>query len=644
MSSATEPSNKESLKIGTVIDDKWVILGLIGKGAMGEVYRAHQLNLQRDVAIKVISRQWLESFEEGDPEVENSLLRFRREVQAMARIRHPCVLQVYDHGTVPQPQDVEKTPLEYIVMEYIPGNSLRYTMSEEGFYPEEDLLKEWLTRYFMPVLNGVEAVHLLDIIHRDLKPENILMDGDTPKIADFGLARSKRLKPVTQSMDMKGTLHYMSPEHFFDFRKADHRADIYSLGKILFEAVNGKFREKTTPFRQVSLPEADSAFFTEVNEIIKRATAEKKEDRFKSVAELRGSIKNALMVSMPEGSREGPAVEPTTRFRDRPTWIWTGVAIAVLSMAAMTAWHLLGEPGKNAAVSVTPAESQEGSVSGGPPDASTMEDKSDFTDSGAVFRSIPGGHVVLPASGDREVGQQVNLGPFQIEAAPVTNHQYIEFLNSQLSTLTIARDVVRDEDEIWIMLGEIFEGYEPVVFRKGRFHLKDAAYAAHPVLRVTPYGAAAYAAYYGRRLPSMAEWYRAVGIEPTGSDDTAFDPNPSDMAEMHESMMARDQKPGSDTRQDSRSRPESVGALRQNKHDIRLMPQGFGEWALLAIEQESDGNLLKADAVIMPDGVKRKPWEAFEEVGFRCVRPVKDAPADKKQAGDASPGENSPAN
>lgn len=72
------------------------------------------------------------------------------------------------------------------------------------------------------------ALHDNGIVHRDLKPENILMDQDTPKIADFGLARSSRLKPVTQSMDVKGSPHYMSPEHFFDFKRADQRADVYS--------------------------------------------------------------------------------------------------------------------------------------------------------------------------------------------------------------------------------------------------------------------------------------------------------------------------------------------------------------------------------------------------------------------------------
>ena len=119
---------------GTVIEGKWVVLECIGKGSMGEVYRAHQLNLQRDVAIKVISQELLESIEENEQEVETALQRFRREVQSMARIRHPNVLQTYDHGSAVVQRGANEYPVEFIVMEYIPGDTLRYTMSEEGFY------------------------------------------------------------------------------------------------------------------------------------------------------------------------------------------------------------------------------------------------------------------------------------------------------------------------------------------------------------------------------------------------------------------------------------------------------------------------------------------------------------------------------
>ena len=263
---------------GNVLADKWVILELIGKGAMGEIYLAHQLNLKRDVAIKVVSEELLKDFEDDPDEIETALQRFKREVHAMARVRHPNVLQIFDYGSAVIQKETGDCPVEFIVMEYIPGDTLRFTMSEEGFYPEQDLTKDWMEEYFLPVLDGVNAIHDVDIVHRDIKPENILMDGTTPKIADFGLARSTRLKPVTQSMDVKGTAHYMSPEHFFDFRKADQRADIYSLGKILFEAITGKISEGTLPFKTVSLPNAESPFFEKLDRVCLLYTSDAADD------------------------------------------------------------------------------------------------------------------------------------------------------------------------------------------------------------------------------------------------------------------------------------------------------------------------------------------------------------------------------
>lgn len=123
------------LKIGDVLNNKWVILGFIDKGGMGEVYRAHQANLNRDVAIKVVSREWLESLDEGSGETETMVQRFRREVQAMAQIRHPNVLQVFDYDSIIVKRGDQDVSIEYIAMEYIPGGSLWVTMSEEGFLP-----------------------------------------------------------------------------------------------------------------------------------------------------------------------------------------------------------------------------------------------------------------------------------------------------------------------------------------------------------------------------------------------------------------------------------------------------------------------------------------------------------------------------
>ena len=242
------------------------------------------------MAIIIISQEWLHSVEDDAEEIETGLQRFRREVQAMARILHPNVLQIFDYGSICVSKNGADYHVEYIVMEYIPGATLRFTLSEEGFYPEANAIKQWLRNYFLPVLEGVQAIHDQDVVHRDLKPENVLLDGTTPKIADFGLARSTRMRPVTQSVDIKGTMAYMSPEHFLDFKNADKRADIYSLGKILFEAVEGRIGPDSIPFKQAGLSKTRFSFFEKLDRIIQGATAEDRNERIDSVEKLRSAL------------------------------------------------------------------------------------------------------------------------------------------------------------------------------------------------------------------------------------------------------------------------------------------------------------------------------------------------------------------
>jgi serine/threonine-protein kinase len=328
------------LEAGMVLNDKWAILEFIGKGGMGEVYRAHQLNLKRDVAIKVVSKQWLKSLDGDAEEIDSALKRFHNEVQSMAQVRHTNVLQVYDHGSAPVRKGKEEVLIEYIVMEYMPGATLRTTMSEEGFYPEEDLVKEWVRNYFLPVLYGVQALHETGIIHRDLKPENILLDRKIPKIADFGLARSNQMTPITRSMDIQGTAPYMSLEQFMDFKRTDHRTDIYALGKILYEAVECKITSETKPFKSARLSKADTPFFEKLDRIIQDATAEEKEERLESVERLRAVLLEAI-----ESSSDKPipvAFEPVGRFSAlrHKKWVWVSVAVVITTLVTLTTVNL----------------------------------------------------------------------------------------------------------------------------------------------------------------------------------------------------------------------------------------------------------------------------------------------------------------
>jgi eukaryotic-like serine/threonine-protein kinase len=624
---------------GLVIDKKYVILDFIGKGAFGEVYRAHQLNLQRDVAMKVVSQEWLQSQELDSDEIDTALQRFRREVQAMARVRHLNILQIFDHGTVSIKKGNTDYPLEFIVMEYIPGETLRHTMSEEGFYPEEELVEDWLLNYFMPVLDGVEAIHALEIVHRDLKPENILVDGLIPKIADFGLARSSRLKPVTQSMDVKGTAHYMSPEHFFDFRKADRRADIYSLGKILFEAIDGKIGERNMPFKVTKLPEAETAFFQQLDKIIQAATAEKKENRLDPARKFKDLLQDAISLQRKDAVSKASAKPKQISWLHRPKWIWTGITVAVLSVASMSLWHMMDKPDvflpspenqRFSDVKVSPSDRQD--LSAGKMTSPGMPTLSILADDGATLRLVPGGTITIPENLREGFRSTFKVDPFYLDETQVTNHQYVEFLNHSLSTLQIEGGVVRNDDQIWLLLGEVREGFEPILFRNGEFKVSRVTYASIPVLRVSAYGANAYAQFYNKRLPAYTEWLHALGKDATRQKESAPDAASAGEGQMHTPMHGQT---GSQIPPTGSSLPEvpSVTDFVPNQYGIRGLNKMISEWGTGAGKPGSADQTNGQNYVVMgqadkipqkelsiPSVIPRQPWEAHEHVGFRCAR------------------------
>ncbi|MFZ3046306.1 MAG: serine/threonine-protein kinase [Desulfatirhabdiaceae bacterium] len=455
---------KTTLKVGDVLNNKWVILDFIDKGGMGEVYRAHQSNLNRDVAIKVVSREWLESIDEGDEEAETLIQRFRREVQAMAQISHPNILQVFDYDSITVKKCDKDESIEYIAMEYLPGGTLRAKMSEEGFYPEEAAVKSWIQRYFIPVLAGVKALHDSGIVHRDLKPENIFMDQDTPKIADFGLARSSRLKPVTQSLDVKGSPHYMSPEHFFDFKRADQRADVYSLGKMLFEAVEGKIKSGTMPFKRAKLTKAESPFFQELDRIIQMATAESRDERTKSVRDLLGQLERVSHGLEFQKKTEKSSDPHSASHFSKPKWIWAGIIVAVLSVMSMTIWHLMGEPGlrpQKAGVSTSTGQHESKSKPGNETNTETTFARDDSSAAEHLGKQhlIQGGAFTIPDVADGKNEQSVQVAPFYMDEFFVTNQQFVDFLNHNLSQISRERGVEKGIGANWFLLVEVRSGY-----------------------------------------------------------------------------------------------------------------------------------------------------------------------------------------
>ncbi len=192
---------------------------LLGRGGMGEVWRAQQLSLGRTVALKLLPERFA-----SDPEF---VRRFEKEATALAALSHPNIVQIIDRG--------QAGPHYYFVMELVPGTNLRELLNG-GRLPLRDAL-----RIGAQVAKAIDAAHEQRVIHRDLKPENVLVDPrGHVKIADFGLAgiqdQQKNIALTATAVAM-GTVNYMAPEQRRDAKNVDHRADLYSLGVLLYEVL-----------------------------------------------------------------------------------------------------------------------------------------------------------------------------------------------------------------------------------------------------------------------------------------------------------------------------------------------------------------------------------------------------------------------
>jgi serine/threonine-protein kinase len=400
------------------------------------------------------------------------------------------------------------------------------------------------------------------------------------------------------------------------------------MGKILYEAIDGKIDNKKLPMKTVSLANTETLFFQKLDEIIRKATAEKKEDRFDSVEKLH----NAL-VSANNSLSKAEAIEISVKpehfsFLNKAKWIWTGVTLAILSVAAMTVWHFMGDPGKGpipremtqkAIKDVPQAKLDENMTAAGmKPDGSKL---TLLTKDGATLHLIPGGTIVLPLKPASEEKSAIKIDPFYMDEAPVTNHQYVEFLNRKRSQIDIAKSVVRSDDKIWLHLGAVKEDYEPIVFRDGEFKLTSAAYASFPVLRVTAYGASAYAKFYNRRLPTYIEWLYVQAKDSNNQKNSTTSHSAVEGKELEVMHGTMHGQTGNEFSFKGGIQKELYPATNfaPNKFGIRGLDEGISEWGHWSLE-ESPHKGIDSEFVVLPSGVIRKPWEAFEKVGFRCVQ------------------------
>jgi serine/threonine protein kinase len=223
-------TEQNPFELGRVLDGKYKIVELLGKGGMGAVYRVTQVLLNVDVALKTLDHQRLNDFA--------SVRRFQTEARAAFSLKHPSLISVYDFGVL-------ESNHPFIVMELIDGTTLQDYMKQRGPLPLEEVAP-----IFAQLCFGLAYAHQSKVVHRDIKPGNIMLcAGKQPteegsvKILDFGIAKIVRTadsatESLTQTGDVIGSPLYMSPEQCAG-GDIDHRSDIYSLGCVLFEALTG---------------------------------------------------------------------------------------------------------------------------------------------------------------------------------------------------------------------------------------------------------------------------------------------------------------------------------------------------------------------------------------------------------------------
>src|SRR5208283_4648212 len=312
-----------TLASGTKLGD-YEVESLLGSGGMGEVYRARDSRLGRDVAIKV-----LPSFLSAD---SDRLRRFEQEARAAAALSHPNILAVYQMGTY------EGAP--YLVSELLEGETLREPIRRGRLAVRKAI------DYGVQIARGLAAAHEKGIVHRDLKPENLFVTKDGRlKILDFGLAKLTQPQPGSENSALTltegteagvvmGTVGYMSPEQVRG-QPADHRADIFAFGAILYEMLAGKraFEKPTSPETMTAILNEDPPGISQVTaniplamqRVVHRCLEKNPEQRFQSASDMAFAL-DALSESGGSAYSAKAATGPRRRSK-------TIVAAAVVALA-----------------------------------------------------------------------------------------------------------------------------------------------------------------------------------------------------------------------------------------------------------------------------------------------------------------------
>lgn len=268
---------------GQKINDRYEIIRSIGEGGMANVYLAHDIILDRDVAVKILR---------GDlANDEKFVRRFQREAISASSLNHPNIVEMYDVG--------EDDGKYFIVMEYIEGKTLKSLIKRRGALTLPEVID-----IMLQLTSGIAHAHESYIIHRDIKPQNVMiLEDGTVKITDFGIAMALNSNELTQTNSVMGSVHYLPPEQA-NGTGATIKSDIYSLGILMFELLTGKLPFKGENAVEIAIKQMRDSIpsVVEMNEdipqsienVILKACAKNPKNRYNSALEMHEDIKTAL--------------------------------------------------------------------------------------------------------------------------------------------------------------------------------------------------------------------------------------------------------------------------------------------------------------------------------------------------------------
>ena len=298
------------------------IIGFLGRGGMGAVYKARQPRLDRLVALKILSPD-----KQGDVQFAE---RFEREARALARLNHSEIVAVYDFGEV--------QGRYYLLMEFVDGLTLRQLLRTRRMAPEEALA-------IVPhICEALQYAHDQGIVHRDIKPENILINKQgRVKIADFGIAKilgpQREELALTAGGQVVGTPHYMAPEQIEHPRTVDHRADIYSLGVVFYEMLTGEL-----PLGRFPAPSSRGRGMTidvRLDEVVLKALEKEPERRYQQASKVKTDVETIAAQPATRPAVVPPASSQMSQRPSNPPVRKLAAAVVVILTLLAAGWFLL---------------------------------------------------------------------------------------------------------------------------------------------------------------------------------------------------------------------------------------------------------------------------------------------------------------